>query len=189
MMFGRYRKKNNNDESPREIKDPVRARERTMNRAVKLLAAKPRSVEELRTRLLEKLWTDEEIVAGVIETLSEYKYLDDKQFAADLAASKLRQRPIGKRRLQQSMSRKMLDAEVVSTAIDEAYEKMPEAELIDIAIEKRLRLKGPPETREDLKKFYDYLLRQGFGYGLIRDKTDWIGKEKLEQDGQDLQDG
>jgi len=42
--------------------------------------------------------------------------------------------------------------------------------LIDLAIEKRLRLKGKPETREDMKKFYDFLMRQGFGYCLIRDK-------------------
>jgi len=182
------RRKETIEDSERTVTDPVRARERTMNRAVRLLAAKPRSVEELRTRLLEKSWTNAAIVASVIETLSTYKYLDDKQYAADLAASKLRQKPIGKRRLQQSMSMKQLDREIVSEAIDSAYEKMPEADLIDRAIEKRLRLKGAPETREDTKKFYDHLMRQGFDYGLIRDKMGSIGKEKLEQDGQDIQD-
>jgi regulatory protein len=189
-MFRRSWKKKDpvEDGEPREIADPVRARERTMNRAVKLLAAKPRSVEELRTRLLERSWTNEEIVASVIETLSEYKYLDDKQYAADLAASKLRQKPIGKRRLQQSMSMKQLDSEIVSEAIDAAYEKMPEAGLIDRAIEKRLRLKGAPETREDTKKFYDYLMRQGFDYGLIRDKMSRIGKREFNRDEGDTGD-
>lgn len=183
-MFRRSWKKNDSGEDvePREIADPVRARERTMNRAVKLLAAKPRSVEELRGRLLEKSWTNAEIVASVIETLSTYKYLDDKQYASDLAASKLRQKPIGKRRLQQSMSMKQLDSEIVSEAIQAPYEKMPEGELIDRAIEKRLRLKGAPETREDTKKFYDYLMRQGFDYGLIRDKMGRVAKGELEQD-------
>ena len=141
-----------------------------MNRAVKLLAAKPRSVTELRERLLEKLWTDQEIVDSVIEKLKGYKYLDDEQFARDAALSKLRQKPQGRMKLQQSMSRKKLDREIVDTAITEAFEKMPETDLIDQAIEKRLRLKGKPETREDIKKFYDFLMRQGFGYGLIRDK-------------------
>jgi regulatory protein len=189
-MFRRSWKKKDpvEDESPREIADPVRARERTMNRAVKLLAAKPRSVEELRGRLLERSWTNEEIVASVIETLSEYKYLDDKQYAADLAAAKLRQKPIGKRRLQQSMSMKQLDSEVVSEAIDAAYEKMPEPELIERAIEKRLRLKGAPETREDTKKFYDYLMRQGFDYGLIRDKMGQVGKREFNRDEGDTGD-
>ncbi len=141
-----------------------------MNRAVKLLAAKPRSVTELRERLLEKLWTDQEIVDVVIEKLKDYKYLDDEQFARDAALSKLRQKPQGRMKLQQSMSRKKLDREIVDSAITEAFEKLPEADLIDVAIEKRLRLKGKPGTREDQKKFYDFLMRQGFAYGLIRDK-------------------
>ena len=96
------------DETKRVVKDVERSRERTMNRAVRLLAAKPRSVRELRERLLEKLWTNDEIVESVIEKLKEYKYLDDEQFARDVALSKLRQKPQGKRRLQQTMSQKKL---------------------------------------------------------------------------------
>ena len=141
-----------------------------MNRAGRLLAAKPRSVAELRERLLEKLWTNAEIVDEVIEKLKDYKYLDDEQYAQNMALSKLRQRPQGKRRLMQSMSQKKLDRETVDAAIAIALEKLPEDELIDQAIAKRLRLKGKPETREDAKKFYDHLLRQGFGYDLIREK-------------------
>ena len=165
-----------NTDRERVIIDHDRSKSRTMNRAVKLLAAKPRSVGELRTRLLEKLWTNEEIVDGVIEKLREYKYLDDEQFARDLSLSKLRQKPQGKRRLQQSMSQKKLDKDIVETAIAEAFEKIPEEQLIDEAINKRLRLKGKPETREDTKKFYDHLLRLGFSYELIRTKLSALEK-------------
>ena len=154
----------------RIIKDVEKTRERTMNRAVKLLAAKPRSVAELRERLLEKNWTNEAIVTGVIEKLKEYNYLDDAQYARTVALSKLRQKPQGKRRLQFVMSQKKLDRETVDAAIEEAFEKIPETDLIEAAIEKRLRLKGHPETREEKKKFYDHLLRQGFDYDLIREK-------------------
>ncbi len=173
------------DETKRVIKDAERSRERTMNRAVKLLAAKPRSILELRERLLEKLWTNDEIVDRVIEKLKEYKYLNDEQFAHDLALSQLRQKPQGKRRLQQTMSRKKLDKDVVNTAIADAFEKIPEDELIDLAIAKRLRLKGRPETREDTKKYYDHLMRQGFGFDLIRDKISAIAKSRFDLDGGD----
>ena len=164
------RRSDPNEERERVIKDFEKSRERTMNRAVKLLAAKPRSVRELRERLLEKLWTNEEIVDGVIEKLKEYKYLDDEQYARDVAVSKLRQKPQGKRRLQQSMSQKELDREILEDAIRTAFEKLPEGELIDAAIEKRVRLKGIPRTREEEKKFYDHLMRLGFGYGMIKEK-------------------
>lgn len=170
-----------NEDRERVIKDAERSREKTMNRAVRLLAAKPRSVRELRERLLEKLWTNDEIVDGVIEKLKEYKYLDDDVYARDLAVSKLRQRPQGKRRLQQTMSQKKLDKETVETAVSEAFEKLPEADLIDQAIAKRLRLKGKPATREETKKFYDHLLRQGFGYDLIREKMAAVASGRFEE--------
>lgn len=170
------------DETKRVIKDVERSRERTMNRAVRLLAAKPRSIRELRERLLEKLWTNEEIVERVLDKLKEYKYLDDEQFARDVAVSKLRQKPQGKRRLQQSMSQKKLDKETVDAAIAEAFEKLPESELIEQAITKRLRLKGKPETREDSKKFYDHLMRQGFGFDLIREKMSEVVKRGIEDE-------
>lgn len=166
-----WRKRNKKTEdAERVVKDIDRSREKTMNRAVKLLTAKPRSIGELRERLLEKLWTDEAIVDAVIEKLKEYKYLDDEQYASDLAVSKLRQKPQGKYKLRQSMSQKKLDKETRDAAIEKAFEKLPEDKLIEAAIEKRLRLKGKPETREEMKKFYDHLLRQGFGFDLIRDK-------------------
>jgi regulatory protein len=175
-MWGRRRQPV--DEEKRVVGDVAKSRKRTMDRAVRLLAAKPRSVRELRERLLEKLWTNDEIVDDVIEKLKEYKYLDDEQYARDVAVSKLRQKPQGKRKLQMSMSQKKLDKETVVTAITEAFEKIPESELIERAIEKRLRLKGKPETREDLKKFYDHLLRQGFGFDLIREKVSRIDNKE-----------
>jgi len=165
------------DESERVIKDEQKAKQRTMDRAIRLLAAKPRSVGELRERLLEKSWTNSHIVGEVLLKLEEYKYLDDKQYAKDLAASKLRQRPQGKRKLKQTISQKKLDKETVDEAITYAFERMPETELVETAIEKRIRLKGIPESREDFKKFYDHLLRQGFSYGLIREKLNDVLKQ------------
>ncbi len=180
-----WRRTEQNAQRERDVKDVGRARERTMNRAVKLLAAKPRSIRELRDRLLEKLWTDEAIVDAVIEKLKDYKYLDDEQYARDLAVSQLRQKPQGKRRLRQTMSRKKLDKETVDGAINDAFEKLPEDDLITLAIEKRLRLKGKPETRDDARKFYDHLLRQGFGYDLIREKMAAVASRDIENDDQD----
>jgi regulatory protein len=170
------------EETDRVVKDPLRSRERTMNRAVKLLAAKPRSVLELRGRLLEKLWTNEEIVDGVIDKLKEYNYLDDEQFARSLAISKLRQKPQGRRRLKVTLPQKKLDKELVQSAIHHAFDQMPEDELIDQVISKRLQIKGKPETREDTKKFYDHLLRQGFAFDLIRERMSSIAAGKIEID-------
>jgi SOS response regulatory protein OraA/RecX len=118
------RKDSDEEEKPREI-NPEKARAKTFDRAVNLLAFKPRSVKELRERLLEKTWTNEEIVDAVLEKLKEYNYLNDEQFAKDFAASKLRGKPMGKRVLQQKLAMKKLDKETVKEAVENAYEETP----------------------------------------------------------------
>ena len=67
MSIAMWRKRTRKpDEADRVINNVEKARERTLNRAVRLLAAKPRSVGELRERLLEKNWTNQTIVNAVI---------------------------------------------------------------------------------------------------------------------------
>ena len=71
MFKKRWNKKpraESEDETPREI-NPEKSRPKTFDRAVNLLTYKPRSVKELRERLLEKDWTNEQIVDEVIEKL------------------------------------------------------------------------------------------------------------------------
>ena len=178
----RAKPREESEEKPREIKDAEKARRKTFDRAVNLLAFKPRSEKELRLRLLEKDWTNAEIVEAVLAKLKEYNYLNDEQFAKEYAASRLRQKPIGKRVLKQKLALKKLDRETVDAALLTAFEETPEEEIIERAIEKRLRLKGKPKTREESKKFYDYLLRQGFSYDLVSSKMREIAARDYDED-------
>lgn len=170
------------EDKDRIIEDAERSRQKTFDRAVNLLTYKPRSIKELRDRLLEKEWTNEEIVDSVIEKLKEYNYLNDAQFAKSFAASQIRQKPVGKRVLKQKLAGKKLDKETVEAAIEKALEETPEEEIIERAIAKRLRLKGKPETREDAKKFYDHLLRQGFSYDLVSNKMREIASRDYDEE-------
>jgi regulatory protein len=147
--------------------NPEKARERTFQRAVKLLAAKPRSVAELRERLLEKEWTNTEVVEAVLQKLGEYGYLNDERFAFGYASYRVRQKPIGRQRLQRDLQFKKVDRETADEAIKLVFEETPEEELIDRAIEKRTRLRGRPETRAEIKSLFDHLLRRGFSYELV----------------------
>ena len=173
------------DDGERVIKDIERARQKTFDRAVNLLTYKPRSIKELRTRLMEKEWTNSAIVEDVIKKLESYGYLDDVQFAKSFAASKLREKPIGKRVLQQKLAQKKLSKEAVAEAIEKAFEETPESELIERAITKRLRIKGKPVERADVKKFYDFLLRQGFSYDLVGNKMREIASRDYDEENQE----
>lgn len=166
-------KRLDNDEAEKATRpvNPEKARERTFQRAVKLLAAKPRSVAELRERLLEKQWTNAEIVEAVLAKLGEYGYLNDERYAFGYASYKVRQKPVGRQRLQRDLQLKKVDRETADEALRLVFEETPEAELIDRAIEKRTRLRGLPETRAEVKSLIDHLLRQGFSYELISNKV------------------
>ena len=152
---------------PRRPADPEKARARTLQRAVKLLAAKPRSVEELRERLLEKEWADETSADYALAKLKEYGYLDDERFAFGFASYRVRQKPLGRQRLARDLKSRKVSKETADAALELVYQETTEEELIARAIEKRIRLRGRPATRQETKSLYDHLLRLGFSYDLI----------------------
>lgn len=170
MSFSRRKKRpnRNDDEKPRVI-DPERARAKTFARAANLLTAKPRSIAELRARLLEKAWTDEATVDLVVDRLREYGYLDDMRFATGHAAMQLRMKPVGKAVVLRSLALKKVDRDVAEKAAATVFEEMSEESLIKQAIVKRIRLRGKPTDRTETKKLFDHLMRRGFPYDLIID--------------------
>lgn len=146
-------------------------RRKTFERAVKLLAAKPRSIAELRERLLRGKDTNQEVVEEVIARLREYGYLNDERFAFSYASYKVKQRPIGRRRLERDLKFKKIDSATASEALEMVFAETPEEQLIDQAIAKRLRIRGKPKNRAEAKSLFDHLLRQGFPLEVVSDKV------------------
>jgi regulatory protein len=169
-------------EQSRDGFDPQKAHRRTMERAVKLLAARARSVEELRARLLEKKYASEEIVESVLARLKEYDFVNDERFAFGYVSSKLRQQPLGRRRLERALELKKVDRKIADEAITLALQETPETELIDRALTKRLRVRGCPKTRAQTKSLMDHLLRQGFSYELVIQKVRSASAVEIDED-------
>lgn len=148
-----------------------------------MLAAKQRSVAELRDRLLEGRGATESIVDTVIERLREYGYLDDARYAQNYASLRVQQRPIGRQRLQRDLWLKKIDKQTADAALDQVFAASPEAEMIDRAIEKRVRLRGKPKNRAEAKKLFDHLLRQGFAFELVSEKVRALAKDDIDDAG------
>jgi regulatory protein len=151
-----------------DVADPQKA---TFERAIRLLTVKPRSVAELRERLLQSRQTNERIVETVIARLSEYGYLDDERFAFSYASLKVKQKPMGRRRLERDLKLKKVATGVADGALDLVYGETSEEQLIEQAIEKRIRMRGRPADRMEAKKLFDHLLRRGFGFELVSEKV------------------
>jgi SOS response regulatory protein OraA/RecX len=82
---------------------------------------------------------------------------------------------IGRARLARELAGKLLSREVIESALNRAFGALPEEELIDRAIDKRVRIKGVPVSQPDRKKMFDYLVRLGFDYDLILRKVRSLG--------------
>ena len=178
-MQGR-RSRSNLDSASKAATTPEQMRARAFQRAVKLLAAKPRSIEELRERLAERC-SSKPVVETVIARLREYGYLDDERYALGYASSKVRQQPIGRRRLELSLARKKVDRSVADEALDQVFAETSEEALLDRALEKRVRLRGRPKTRAEAKSLFDHLLRQGFPFELVSQKVRTASKADLDE--------
>lgn len=179
----RQRRRTTVNKQDTEPLDPAKTRERVFQRAAKLLAAKQRSVEELREKLSTTRGATKAMVDEAIERLRDYGYLDDAKFAQTYASLRLRERPIGRRRLERDLWLKKVDKQTAGHALDEVFESTPEDDLIDRAIAKRVRLRGKPKTREEAKKLFDHLLRQGFEFELVSNKVRALAKDDPDEVG------
>jgi regulatory protein len=155
---------------------------KTFERAVKLLAAKPRSVAELRERLRRGKNVDEEVVETVISRLREYGYLNDERFAFGYASYKVKQKPVGRRRLERDLKLKKVENSVANEALEMVYAETSEEQLIEEAIAKRLRIRGKPKNRAEAKSLFDHLLRRGFGFELVSEKIRSIATDYADED-------
>jgi regulatory protein len=153
----------------------------TFARAVRLLTAKPRSIAELREKLLKSRTAKEEDVEAAVDRLKEYGYLDDERFAYGYASLKVKQKPIGRKRLERDLKFKKIDSGTAEEALDLVFDETSEEELIDLAIEKRLRLRGRPKNSTESKSLFDHLLRRGFPFELVSEKVRSVSQSDLDE--------
>ena len=167
----RYRRKKREPDADGPALTPDQMRQRTFDRAIKLLAARSRSVAELRELLLQARGTNKTAVDETLARLQEYGYIDDERFAFGYASLKVRQRPVGRQRIKRDLVIKKVDGTVAEEALDLVFSEVSEEELIDRAIEKRIRARGQPKNRAEAKSLFDYLMRQGFPFELVSEKV------------------
>ena len=126
--------------------------------------------------------TDSEIVETVFARLCEYGYLNDERFAFSYASYKVKQRPLGRRRLERDLKFKKVDSAVANEALEMVFTETPEEQLIDQAIAKRLRVRGKPKNRLEAKSLFDHLLRQGFQFELVSERVRALSTNYADED-------
>jgi regulatory protein len=140
---------------------------RARTAAYRLLTYRPRSHAELEQKLREKGFK-EAVIEAVLADLEHLGYVNDRQFAGQWAAGRLRLRGFGRRRIEQELRRKGISQEVIREAISEAVPPDDEREAAAKAAEKKLRtmLSVAPDVRR--RRLAGFLERKGFSSEITR---------------------
>jgi regulatory protein len=141
-------------------------RARAKKKALAMLSRLPRSVHDMRHRLLESDFS-QRTVERVIGDFNRVGLLDDKAFARTYAQSRLSQRMMGKRFLRQELLHKGIDEETAEHAVAEAYGTASEEDLARQLAEKKCQQIDPGDKRTAQRKLTEFLFRRGFDWDVI----------------------
>ena len=129
--------------------------------AVAMLSRRPYSVAELR-RALERKFPNSAEVPNVLARLRQLGYLDDAKFAEAYASSLARVRNYGRHRVRRELKSKLVDYSVIDHAVENAFTSVNERELLEHAVDKKIRTLRKPMTRSRLASLCQSLVRRGF---------------------------
>lgn len=148
-------------------------RKRALDAALRLLSYRPRSEQELRTRMLRhKLPPD--VIGATIERLREYGYVNDQAFARSWVESRSGSSPRGQRLLKRELRGKGVSVEVAEAAVTAS----DDAEAALQAAQKKARTLRGLEYPDFRNRLAGYLQRRGFGYDVIKPVINQLWQEQ-----------
>ncbi len=166
---------------------------RTYDRALRLLAARGRSVRELKRRLLAAKEPEEHVTAA-LERLEAIGALNDEEYARQVARSQMVGRGYAPRRLKQELARRGVAREVADRAIEVviAEDAAPGSfgaetgidlsETLERLARKKLRGLGSLDAETRSRRLYAFLARRGYSSDDIRRVLATLSAEERQAD-------
>jgi regulatory protein len=141
----------------------------TYSCALDMLTRAPRSVRDLRRRLLLK-GEPETDVDATIERLVASGLLNDEAYARAFVRSKVSSQGFSRRRLQQELSKRGVARNVADEAIAEVFddEAVDESANIDRVGSKKLNTLRDLDEEIQRRRLFSYLARRGYDVDDVR---------------------
>ena len=132
-----------------------------MNRALNALGYRARSAREVRERLMRAGYAGETI-DGVVARLETLGYLDDEEYARDLARAEARK--YGPRRIYGDLRRAGIDEEAAREAVEKEFAGRSEHEAAREAARRRYNTGEGSDAQ--VRRVYGFLMRRGYSAGI-----------------------
>ncbi len=158
-------------------------RQRAMDKALRLLARRPRSQYEI-DNALKQAGFSADIREQVIARLVEMDYLDDRAFAHWWVDNRVEFNPRSIRALQQELYKKGVPASIIAETLSQLDDESLAIETGKRRSERWRQL----ERAEFDRKMLGYLQRRGFSYPAARFATDHLWELMMQDDSTDSPD-
>jgi len=134
---------------------------------MRLLRYRPRSVAEVRRRLLALRFTDQEIEKSVA-TAKAAGLLDDEVFTKVWVEDRLLHHPLSRRAIGQELADKGIDKRTVDQTLEKLYPAEKEKELALKLAQGRLAKYATLDRARRMQRTISFLSRRGFSFSLAR---------------------
>ena len=164
-------------------------KEMTEQEAYLQLAALCAQAEHCQQEMRDKMrrWELDEIVQNrIIDRLIKERYVDDERYARAFVKDKIRYNKWGRRKVQQALWMKRIDADIQQRVLDEIDEKEYLDVLRPLLKQKRKSIKAESDYELN-QKLLRFALGRGFGFDIIRQCLD-VGEEDYSEDMDDETD-
>ena len=155
--------------------------EKARQKALRYLLYRGRSIEEVRSKLVQKGFGDA-VINTVIDRFTDLGYLDDKNFARQWAKSLAVSRLWGDRKIEISLREKGISRDLIKEAVAGARKEKDERSAIEELVKKRLRRESECEvfSYKGKRRLAQTLAGRGFSMGLILDVLRDMGGDSRE---------
>ena len=150
------------------------------------LAALCAQAEHCQQEMRDKMrrWElDETVQNRIIDRLIKERYVDDERYARAFVKDKIRYNKWGRRKVQQALWQKHVDADIQQRVLDEIDEKEYLDILRPLLKQKRKSIKAESDYELN-QKLIRFALGRGFGFDIIRQclNVDDIDIEDIDDD-------
>ena len=150
------------------------------------LAALCAQAEHCQQEMRDKMrrWKlDETVQNRIIDRLIKERYVDDERYARAFVKDKIRYNKWGRRKVQQALWQKHVDADIQQRVLDEIDEKEYLDILRPLLKQKRKSIKAESDYELN-QKLVRFALGRGFGFDIIRQclNVDDIDIEDIDDD-------
>jgi regulatory protein len=142
-------------------------------KAVHFLKYRPRSVKEVRDKLLEKK-APEDIIDNVIDKLIEQKFLNDETFAQMWVRSRSEMKPRSLWVIKRELQQKGISEDIIEKLLGEKDKAETDFKAAKLIVEKKIHKYQGLERQETYQKLGAFLARRGFNWDTIKKSIDQV---------------